>query len=278
MTTILVTGGTGTLGRALVPLLAAPGRTVRVLSRRPRPQPAPPVDWVTGDLRRNTGVDAAVAGADVIVHCATGLGDVRAARNLLAAARWARIGHLVYISIVGIDQHPFRYYRSKLSCERLIASSGLPWTVLRASQFHDLVLRICAALARGPVLLAPIGTSFQPVEVTEVAARLADLAAGRPAGRVADFGGPQVCTADGLARAYLAATGQHRPVLNVWLPGRAAAAFRRGAHLAPEHAAGRRTFEQFLTARFGEPDAGTRPRLDGSPARHQAGRDGERSR
>jgi uncharacterized protein YbjT (DUF2867 family) len=249
--TILVTGGTGTLGRALVPRLAAPATTVRVLSRRPPPAAAAPGTWATGNLRRGEGIGEAVSGAEVIVHCATGIGDVTAAQHLIAAARRAGARHLVYISIVGIDQHPFAYYRAKLRCERLIADSGLPWTVLRTTQFHDLLVRMFGPLARGPALPVPAGTSFQPVDVTEVAGRLAGLAVGEPAGRVPDLGGPQVRTAASLARAYLAASGRRRPVLPVWLPGRAAAAFRQGRHLAPGHAAGRVTFEQFLAARFG---------------------------
>jgi len=127
------------------------------------------------------------------------------------------------------------YYRSKLETERLIAGSGLPWTVLRATQFHDLIARGCAALARLPVLPVPAATSFQPVDAGEVAARLAELAAEAPAGRVPDMAGPQVRTA-----------ADHRRVQPVGLPGRAAAALRRGDNLAPGRACGRVTFEEFL--------------------------------
>src|SRR5258708_27100719 len=86
---ILVTGGTGTLGRIVVQRLTAQGRDVRVLSRRPPPAGRGPAAWATGDLRRARGIGAAVAGADVIVHCATRLRDVAAARHLTAAARRA---------------------------------------------------------------------------------------------------------------------------------------------------------------------------------------------
>src|SRR5262249_60932548 len=83
---------------------------------------------------------------------------------------------LVYISIVGLDLCPHGYYRTKLRTERLISQSGLPWTVLRTTQFHDLILLACTTLARPPVMLVPAGTSFQPLDVTEVAERLAGLA------------------------------------------------------------------------------------------------------
>lgn len=253
---ILVTGGTGTLGRIVVQRLAAQGRDVRVLSRRPRsagwtaagPGPA---EWATGDLRRGRGIEAAVAGADVIVHCATGLGDVGAARHLIAAALGAGRPHLAYISIVGVDRVPFGYYKSKLAVEREVESCGLPWTVLRATQFHDLILRGCQALARPPVMLVPGRVAWQPIDAGEVAGRLAELAVGPAAGRVRDVGGPEVRAAVDLARSYLAARGRRRPVLPVRIPGAAFAGFRRGDHLAPEHAVGRMTFDQFLAARFG---------------------------
>jgi uncharacterized protein YbjT (DUF2867 family) len=262
---ILVTGGTGTLGRTVVQRLADEGHQVRVLSRRPRPagqaaagQAAAghgasgegAAEWATGDLRTGLGIGPAVTGAGVIVHCATGRGDAGATANLVEAARPGR-PHLVYISIVGIDRVPAGYYKSKLEAERLIEASGLPWTVLRATQFHQLILRGCAALAHLPVLPVPAGTSFQPIDAREVGDRLAALATGPPAGRVPDMGGPEVRGAAGLARSYLEATGRRRLVLPVRLPGAAFAGYRRGGHLAPAHAVGRITFDQFLAERFG---------------------------
>ena len=250
MTAILVTGSTGTLGRALVPQLTAAGHEVRAFSRRPRPSSTPPQAWATGDLRANTGLDEALAGIDVVVHCASAQrGDQAAARNLIAAARRAGAPHLVYISIVGVDRVPVGYYRAKLAVERLIEDSGLPWTILRATQFHELILRGCELLARLPVLLVP-ASSFQPVSAGEVATRLAFLAGQPPAGRVPDMGGPQVRTSRDLAGRYLRASGRRRRVLPVWLPGRAFAGLRRGGLLAPGHATGTVTFDEFLATRF----------------------------
>ncbi len=174
-----------------------------------------------------------------------------AARHLIEAARRAGRPHLAYISIVGIDRMPFAYYKSKLAAEGQVESSGLPWTVLRATQFHDLILRGCQALARLPVMPVPARTSFQPIDASEVAGRLAELAVGPAAGRVPDMGGPEVRGFAELARSYLAASGRHRPVLPVRLPGAVSASFRRGDHLTPDHAVGRKTFEQFLSERLG---------------------------
>jgi uncharacterized protein YbjT (DUF2867 family) len=251
---ILVTGGTGTLGRLVVRLLLADGHPVRVLSRRPRPEDHGPADlaqaeWATGDLRKGRGLGAAVDGATAIVHCATGRGDVRAAANLIEEARLER-PHLVYISIVGIDRVPLGYYKSKLEAERRIETSGLPWTILRATQFHQLIARGCDALGALPVLPMPARTPIQPIDAAEVAERLAGLATGPAVGRVPDMGGPEVRPVADLARSYLQARGRRRPVLPVLLPGAAFAGLRRGSLLTPDHAVGRVTFGQFLTGRF----------------------------
>ncbi|MCL6668552.1 MULTISPECIES: SDR family oxidoreductase [Streptomyces] len=241
MTTILVTGGTGTLGRLVTERLRADGHEVRVLSRRTPPYAV--------DLREGgAGLDAAVDGVDTVVHCAstqTG-GDEKAAAHLIAAARRAGVRHLVYISIVGVDRVPFPYYRAKLAVEKAVEESGLGWTVLRATQFHDLPVMLFRTLARLPVLLLPARVADQPIEVAEVADRLAELAQGEPAGRVADMGGPQIRTLESLARSWLKATGRRRAVLQVPLFGKAYRAFREGGHLTSQHAVGKGTFEDYL--------------------------------
>ncbi|MGY4644521.1 SDR family oxidoreductase [Cellulomonas sp. URHB0016] len=255
---VLVTGGTGTLGRALVRTLLDDGRAVRVLSRRP-PTPAVPhaVDWVIGDLLTGDGVREAVSGVDAVVHCASDPRhpdrDLDAAAQLLLAARREQVPHLVYISIVGVDRVPVGYYRIKRQVEDLVENAGIPWTILRATQFHDLVAAMLRVLAKAPVVVVPGGLLDQPVDVREVARRLADLAVRPPQGRVPDLAGPQVLTAAELARTYLAATGRRRPVWSAPLVLRATP-YRDNGHVAPEHAVGRTTFAEWAQ-RSGSPAA-----------------------
>ncbi len=249
MEQILVTGGTGTLGRVVVEYLLAGGAEVRVLSRRPRSEGSAASSWAIGDLRKGHGIEAAVAGTDVIIHCASQRGDIESARHLINAARAAN-AHVVYISIVGVDQVPLGYYKAKLGVEQLLEGSGLPWTILRTTQFHNLIVSGCDALARLPVMAVPARMQFQPIEVREVAARLVELAAGAPAARVPDMGGPQALTFTDLARSYLDARRRRRAVVPIRIPGATAAAFRRGDHLALGHAVGQGTFGQFLAQRF----------------------------
>jgi uncharacterized protein YbjT (DUF2867 family) len=262
----LVTGGTGTLGRLVVPRLQDAGFEVRVLSRRSHPA-GQGIELVTGDLATGQGIDAAVVGAEVIVHCAgTRKGDEDKARHLVRAARRAGTRHLVYISVVGADRIPvasgvdramFGYFAAKLAAERVVADSGLPWTTLRATQFHDGILMTARQLTRMPVIPAPAGWRFQPVDTGEVADRLVELALDAPAGLVPDLGGPRVHAMSELLRGYLQATGKHRPILPVQLPGNAARAFRAGANLAPDRAVGHRTWEDFLAARVSSPNGST---------------------
>jgi uncharacterized protein YbjT (DUF2867 family) len=143
----------------------------------------------------------------------------------------------------------FGYFASKLAAERVVAESGLPWTTLRATQFHDLTLMTAQQMARLPLIPVPAGFRFQPVDAGEVADRLVELALGAPAGLVPDIGGPRVYAMAELVRTYVRARRMHRLFVPVPIPGNAARAIRAGANLAPDRAVGRRTWEDFLAAR-----------------------------
>jgi uncharacterized protein YbjT (DUF2867 family) len=238
---IMVTGGTGTLGRRLVPRLRDAGQDVRVLSRT-----ADGPDIVRGDLDTGAGLDAALDGVDTVVHCASAQkGDEQRTRLLVDAT--APDTHVVYISIVGIDRLSIGYYRAKQACERAIEESGRPHTILRTTQFYDLIHR-GAALARWtPVAPVPSGVKVAPIEVDEVAARLTELALGGRAGRVPDMAGPEVSDAVDLVRRYARATGRRRLSVPLPLPGMKA--LRAGA-LVPDAGPGPGlgTWEQYLAA------------------------------
>jgi len=248
--TILITGGTGTLGREVVPLLREAGRDLRVLSRSSR-EPGDGVTYVTGDLLTGEGVEAAVAGAGVVLHLAGGAkGDDVATRNLAAAASRAGVRHLVYVSVIGADRVPLAWFRSKLAAEQAVAGSGVPWTTLRAAQFHGLVFMVVEKMARLPVLPVPGGLRFEPVDARDVAGRLADLTLGEPAGLVPDLAGPHVYTLGELAGGYLETRGKRRLRVPVRIPGKPGRAYRAGDNLAPEGAEiGKRTWEEFLAER-----------------------------
>ena len=248
MTAILVTGGTGTLGVPTVAALRAAGQWVRVLSRRTGP------GLTTGDLLANVGLREALDGAHTVVHLATAGNktDVDAARNLFAAARQAQISHLVLISIVGVDRIPLPYYRDKVTIERLLETSGVPHTILRSTQFHPFLDRIFSAERRLPVVLAP-AFRLQPIDTSEVAARLAELTLGSPAGRVADVAGPEQRRGTEFARLWSRAGGGNRAVVPLLLPGRTFARFAAGNALVDGPPYGRITFADYLANRAPRP-------------------------
>jgi uncharacterized protein YbjT (DUF2867 family) len=247
---VLVTGGTGRLGRLVVARLLDAECDVRVLARHQR-ETLPLVTFFTGDLRRNEGIDPAVRGVSVIIHCATSAkGDADATRNLVVAAGRAGSPHLVLPSIVGIDRiASWGYTKAKLEAERIVESSGLPWTILRVTQFFDYCFDNSQTLAKFPVVSpVPAGFRVQPVDPGDVAARLLDFALGDPVGRAPDMAGPQVSSWVDLYRSYLTATHRHRWVVPVRIPG--SKAVRNGALLPQaQHTVGTRTWEQFLAVR-----------------------------
>ena len=252
---VLVTGGTGTLGRLVVARLRDAGREVRVLSRTSG-RLGPGIEVVVGDLLTGAGADRAVAGVETVVHCAgTATADDVKALTLTRSAAAAGVGHLVFISVVGADRVPvvtpvdrgmFGYFASKRAAERVVESSGIPYTTLRATQFHELALSTLVAMSRLPVIPVPSRTRFQPVAAAEVADRLVELTLGRPSGLVSDFAGPRILAMDEMLRGFLRTTGRRRWLIPVRMPGRAARAIRDGANLAPDHADGHQTWEDFL--------------------------------
>jgi uncharacterized protein YbjT (DUF2867 family) len=257
---ILVTGGTGRLGRHVVALLKDNGCTVRVLSRRSH-EDAERVEFVTGDLVTGEGIGGALQGTEIIVHCAASTSfknDEAQVRNLARAAAQAGARHLVFVSVVGADRIPvasavdramFAYFGSKRASEQVVAASGLPWTTLRATQFYDLCLLVAQMMAKLPLIPVPSGVRFQPIDTGEVAARVVELALSAPGGLVPDVAGPRVYPMAELLQGYLRAAGKHRLMVPIRLPGKAARAVRAGANLAPDRAVGRRTWEEFLAER-----------------------------
>jgi uncharacterized protein YbjT (DUF2867 family) len=247
---ILVTGGTGTLGGHVVPLLRKAGRDVRILSRHGR-ESGDGIEYFGSDLLTGEGIEPAVAGAETVLHLAGGpKGDDTATRNLVRAAVSADVKHIVYISVVGADTVPLGYFRAKLGAEQAIANCGIPWTTLRAAQFHDLVLKTARTMAKLPVIPIPGGLRFQPVDSREVAARLVKLTLGEPAGLVPDLAGPTVYALADLLREYLQRHGKRRMMLPVRMPGKAGKAYRTGQNLSLDGAeTGARTWEAFLAER-----------------------------
>ena len=247
---IAVAGGTGTIGRHIVAFLAGEGHEVRAFSRR---SPDYPVDLTTG-----IGLDAALEGCQVVVDASNGPPTAKAravlvegSRRLLAAERRAGVAHHVCVSIVGIDDVPMLYYRVKLEQESVVEQGEVPWTIVRATQFHDLVGGVLAAAARVRVLPAA-RAKVQPVDVTEAAAAVAGAAtAGPPSTRVT-VAGPEVHDLRSLGRLWREAKGRRTVEIPIPLPGKLGRALREGRlTCATPDVRGTRTFATWLQASAG---------------------------
>lgn len=253
---VLVTGGTGALGSDVVEQLNQAGHHVRIYSRKPKDGD----DWVQGDLVTGAGLEAAVNGIDAIVHAASATvqpmkyraTDVVGTRRLLAMAREAGVGHVVYVSIVGMEGVAFPYYRTKLRAEAVVKENIVPWSILRATQFHTLMDIFLRGLTKLPRLATvPNRWQFQPVDTRDVAARLVEVATSNPAGMLPDFGGPEVRDFKSIAESWLKAREMDKRLVNLWLPFKFSRQFAEGRLLCPGHKDGTITFEQFLDRRYG---------------------------
>lgn len=244
---IAVAGGTGVVGRHIVEALRTAGHDAVVLSR------AAGVDLVTG-----RGLDAALHGADAVIDVAS-IASLKAHEsiefftaatgNLVAAAADAGVGHVVLLSIVGIDRIPYDYYAGKVAQEKVIEASRVPWTILRATQFHEFAQQMFARAKVGPLHLAP-NARTQPVAAAEVGARLAALAAAEPRGRARDFAGPREERLADMIRAFARSEGYRGWIPALDVPGPQMAGMRAGHALpGPDAELGKQTFDEWLAAR-----------------------------
>lgn len=241
---IAIAGGTGTIGTRVVEAVIDRGHEPVVLAR------SVGVDVVTG-----TGLAGALDGVhaliDVVSVAALSARTSRqfftaATRNLQAAEIPARVAHHVALSIVGVDAAPFSYYAGKVAQENAVRTGPVPWTILRATQFHEFAAQMHARLVRGPVGLIP-RMRTQPVAAREVAERLVTLATGEPAGRVADLGGPREERLIDLVRRYARAQGLTERLFEFPMPGPYGTAMRDGTLLTrPGSDLGTHTFDDWL--------------------------------
>lgn len=223
---IAIAGGTGVVGRHVADAARRRGHDAVVLSR------ANGVDVAAGD-----GLESALAGADVVVDVLnTTTLSARKARsffttttkNILAAEVRVGIPHHVALSIVGIDDIDASYYAGKLAQERLLAVSGAPHTIARATQFHEFAEQIAARASFGRITLAP-RLLCRPVAAREVAEHLVDVAERAPAGRAPDLVGPESTTLADMIRRMSTHDGTRRRVVEARFPGAYGAGLASGA-------------------------------------------------
>jgi uncharacterized protein YbjT (DUF2867 family) len=258
MAVVLVTGGSGTLGREVVPRLLAGGHRVRVLCHSPHSSPPAGAEVQAGDLATGAGLPEAADGVDVIVHAASNAEDswatdVEGTRRLLQASTVAGVRpHIVYVSVVGVDRTTYPYYAAKRAAEALIEEGDLPWSILRATQFHSFARRVIQSLGADdePVVTVPVGVRLQSIDGGEVADSLVALVELGPIERVSTIGGPEVLSLEEMTEAYLAARGRTAQVESAPIDEGMFDAWRSGVNLTPDNAVGTLTWEAFLEREY----------------------------
>ncbi|MFI1761962.1 SDR family oxidoreductase [Streptomyces sp. NPDC020800] len=232
---IAVIGGTGLIGSQVVKNLSAAGHE------------AVPHSKSTGvDVIGGQGLDEAVAGADVVVNLTNSPTFDEASPaffqtsmdNLLAAAHKGGVGHFVILSIVGVDQVPeLDYYRAKVIQEKILAAGPIPYSIVRATQFMDFMDAVMSWTADADTVRLP-ATPIQPIASRDVAAAVAEVAAGAPLNGIRNIAGPEIHPLDELGRITLSHKGDHRTVVTDPTAGMFAVVkgdvlTDKNAHLAP---------------------------------------------
>jgi uncharacterized protein YbjT (DUF2867 family) len=260
---MLVTGGTGHLGQAVVSALRARGHQVRVLTRRPRHDPG--VEWIVGDLATGDGVRSAVADVDAVIHAATNSPaaqrgrfvlrdflaspadvDVSGTRTLLTAAQQAGVKQFTHVSIVGLEHlRGVPYSRRKLEAEQIVKAQDVPWSIVRATPFYWLLERMFETMRRKRLLAMPAQVRMEPVDSDEFAEFIAEWVAEGRSGVRQDFVGPQTLSMVELMDQYLNAQGQNRRIHHAPIPRRIQAAMTAG-NTSPSARRGKTTWAEWL--------------------------------
>ena len=240
------------LGRAVADELRNRGETVRVLSRHSADYR---VDLTTGE-----GLEAALSGCSVVLDTSNNSNAKKAkellvdgTRRLTAAAKAAGVQHYLAVSIIGCERVPVGYYRVKVEQQDIVSKSPVPWTIVRATQFHGYLAEAFAASAKAGVLPL-LNVPLQTVAVSDVARVIADAIAAGPRGDTVAVAGPEVTDARTLARTWKHARHSRALPVPVPLPGKIGRALREGAMTAaaapsPEDVVrGSVTFDQWMAA------------------------------
>lgn len=265
MNKALIIGGSGVLGSTVVNELQKNQVSFQIGSRHQiktdaysRVNQGSNLPWTKVDLLTGQGLKEALAGVDTVFHLASGQGkigsesvEVVITRNLLEVVKRSEVKHLIYSSIVGVDQIPYSYYQAKFAAEKMIQESKVPFTILRATQFHNFVDFVLSKLLSLPVGFVPKKLRIQPIQVEAVAQELYRLAQAGGQQTVLNLGGPQVYDAGALAKSWMQSQKVFKPIIPIPTLGAILNRIADGAATCPETATGTQTWEDYLTERYG---------------------------
>lgn len=250
---ILITGSTGQLGSALLNELKNSNYEVKITSRR-KPAGEEQFKWVYSDLLSGEGLDDAVKDVDVIIHAATSpmkhsqMVEVVGFKEFLSKAQ--HVKHFIYPSIVGIEEIPYKYYKQKVEAENVLKNSSIPYTIIRATQFHQFVENLFLSKPLLKRYIIPGDFKCQSVDVNEFAKYLISLVGKNPQGRIDDFGGPAIMTLREMAELKIKMNKEQNKVLNIAFPGKLYKSFTDGKNTNSIRKMGKVTFEEYLSKKM----------------------------
>ena len=248
---ILITGGTGTLGKEIIKQLIGAAQ-INVISTKAGVRFAQGVNVIEADITDFNSLQTVVGAADVIVHCASNPADAErvdldGTRNILAAINKKQFKHFIYVSIAGVDKSQYPYYVVKREVEKIIEAEGIPFTILRATQFHDFVLyRMIKPFDNAQGLTIPAGLKFQSIDITEVAGKVRQLVEVGPNNEIITIGGPEILTIEEMAAVYLDMSGRAGSFKTEMMPGERFDMLRSGINLCGDNRFGKITWRQHL--------------------------------
>lgn len=256
MNPVLITGGRGHLGNLIVQSFSNKGQPVRVLTRQHVSSTESALQYHYGDLAKNIGLEDAVKGIDTIIHCASNPADfehtdIQGTKNLLNALDKHCVKHFFYISIVGVNQSNYPYYQAKLKAEQIIAASGIPYSIIRATQFHSFVINLIRSCVidtslQDNIITMPSSLRFQPIDTMEVADLAVTLSLLSPCGLYPDVGGPEIRSFDSMAESFIKKTGTGKKLQAIHTNNERHNLFRSGINLCADNKFGKTTFEDYL--------------------------------
>jgi len=248
---ILITGGTGILGKSLCSLFEQ--RSIPFTTSTHKQ--ALKNNMVIMNIETGEGIKEAVSGKKIILHLASDKkhpdNDVSGTQKLINEIKHQGLNlHFIYISIVGIEKLPMTYFKQKLQTEELIKKSGISWSILRATQFHNYVDQILKQLLKLPIGILPKKVPIQPIDVLPVAEKLLEISFQEPTYRTDNIGGKEILSLETLSQSWMAIQNIKKPLLNLPLWGSTGNNLINGALTCSQKTNEGRNWQQWLNENY----------------------------
>lgn len=246
---ILVTGSSGKLGSALTKELKKTEHEVKLTSRR-KPEDIGNFDWIYSDFLTGEGLEEAIMDVDVVIHAATS--PMKNTKNVDVLAlekflkRMGHVKHFIYPSIIGIEDIPFNYYKHKHKAEVLLKNGNIPYTIIRATQFHSFVENLLLSKPIFKRYFIPGDIKFQSVDTSEFAKYLIKLINEEPQGKIVEFAGPKIMTLREMAEQKIKINNEENKIFSFSMIGKLYKALLEGKNTNLSQTKGMITFEEYL--------------------------------